>query len=199
MKDLISILTQTKQLLTDPTIKWKSYDVDWVYPREARLWTEIETFSGTIRVTYQKFYPIDINDNNQMFIDSLYYHNHPWPKEMYIVKGDVKHGISTTNNPLYYMRHSNTNEKIMQNDLINNELAVLYHGKDSYFSFDNIKTWHYLKPLYQQPVYSIMITYEPWIKGPKAPHVIKEVSSEEINDIKKTMLEWFETSMYKLS
>ena len=60
MKELISILTQTENILTDPNIKWKSYDIDWVYPREARLWTEIETTSGTIRIAYQKFYALNI-------------------------------------------------------------------------------------------------------------------------------------------
>lgn len=205
MKSLLTILCKLDQIIADPTIEWKSYNVDWVYPQEARVWTEIklEPLNETIRLCLQKFYPIDNEyefiDKNDNWYDPVYYHNHPWPKEMYIVKGSVEHGISTTNNPLYYMRHTDINERDMQYDLKNNELAVLEHAENSLFILDNIKTWHYLKPLYGNPVYSIMITYQPWIKGPKAPKEIKEVSIKEQLDIVNTIMDWHKNSIYKIS
>lgn len=157
------------------TGKWNSYFIDWVFPMEARIWIQI----NNARISLQKFYPCSRNQ--------VYFHNHPWRKQMKLVKGVLEQGISTSYDAKDYIK---TYDVDKQPPTINkNQFALMKMVPGSDFTIDSPNCWHYIMPLNNEPIYTLMITNEPWFKGPKAPvKKIKKVSKTEQEDIFKNIL-----------
>jgi hypothetical protein len=151
-------------------LEFDSYFIDWVKPIEARLFAQY----GELRISLQKFYPCDPKET--------YYHNHPWYKEMLITKGTAMQGISTSFNPSDYNKELDINENSME--LVKNEFSEMILTEGSIFSIKTPETFHYLYPLNNRPLYSIMINKAPWFKGPKSPNgEIKHISDSDRKEI----------------
>ena len=155
--------------------EFKSYVIDWVKPYEYRMFTDLP---GDLRLSLQVF--------KKCNTDVVYYHNHPWYKEMKVIKGKLKHGISTSYDTLDYINeidvHNNSN-KIKQN-----EFSEMILSEGAIFSIKSPNAFHYMLPITDE-VYCIMINKKPWFNGPKAPHKIKEIHIEEQTRIKNVFLD----------
>ena len=155
--------------------EFDSYLIDWVKPVEARLFTQ----HCDLRISLQKFYPCHPSET--------YYHNHPWYKEMLITKGSAIQGISTSFNPDDYNKELDINDNSME--LVKNEFSEMILTEGSGFSIKTPETFHYLYPLNNRPLYSIMINKSPWFKGPKSPNgEIKKVSEKDKKEIMEACL-----------
>ena len=169
---------QILQILQNDKLNWKSYNIDWEYPNELRYWVQIDN----VRYCFQKF----IGGSSQV---EGYFHNHPWRKEMYIFKGKMKHYIGTTNNVLDYFKKEDKRDAYLNAKMFQDRLIYFIHGDNTYFDLCNPNCWHALEPI-DNEIYSLMITHEPWFKGPKSPNKnIKQLTELEVKDIKNTISE----------
>lgn len=142
-----------------------SYMIDWVEPKESRLFL----YSDDLRLSIQKFYPCDKKD--------AYYHNHPWKKEMLILEGQAQHGIS-----FYDKINKDIDIQTDINEIIKNEISVEYIESGSYVCIDKPEMYHYIWPI-DKPIYALMINYKPWFSGPKSPKNIEQISEQDKHEL----------------
>lgn len=150
------------------SVNWNeanSYMIDWVEPKEARLFA----YFGDLRLSIQKFYPCDKH--------KTYYHNHPWKKEMLILSGKAEHGIS-----FYDKIQKDSDIQTDLNEIVKNQISVEYIEMGSYICIDKPEMYHYIWPI-NEPVYALMINYKPWFSGPKSPKKIEQISIEDKQEL----------------
>lgn len=169
IKDTLQFI---KELFINSDVK--SFDIDWFSPREVRLFVQHDNK----RYCLSKIFPSEVSN----------YHNHPWRKEMLLIKGNAKQSISTNLNEADYNREHDT---AVDNEYIDsNKFATFYHVPGDHFSIDSIYTWHKLEAV-DVPAYFVMITEMPWTKGPKSPNgEVKAASNKQIKDILSVFQEY---------
>lgn len=136
LKALHAIEKQLPDLLQD-TEGWQSMFIDYEQPIVKRIWRQL----GEYRVCLHK-----IHSCNK---DKAFFHPHPWPSAMKILKGAYEMGLG----------YSTSNE-------IPPIMTTLVLKKDSEYVMDDIRAWHYVRPVTEY-AYSVMVTGLPW--GTKVP------------------------------
>lgn len=137
LKVLHSIERQLPTLLQDET-GWQSMFIDYEYPIVKRIWRQL----GDHRVYLHKIH--------SCYRDKAFFHPHPWPSAMRILKGAYEMGLG-------YGNPNETPPTIM---------TTLVLEKGSEYVMDDINAWHYVRPVTEH-AYSLMVTDLPW--GGKAP------------------------------
>lgn len=146
----------------------KTYKIDWVNPIEHR----ISFMLDNCRFSFSKFI---FNEDKP-----IYFHNHPWYKEMKILKGEIIHNISF--NTSYHQKELDVNNEQENKYLRENILSSSILGKDSVFNINSPTCFHQIVSI--DDVYTVMVNLQPWFKGPKSPNeTILELNNEEIKDI----------------
>jgi hypothetical protein len=145
----------------------KTYKIDWVNPVEHRISFMFDGY----RFSFSKF----IFDNTK----EIYFHNHPWYKEMKILHGNVIHNISYLEHTLKDTDIHNPDEnKFLSENILSSQILT----KNSILSINSPNCYHQL--IANTDVYTVMVNKEPWFKGPKSPNEkIVELTKAEIVDI----------------
>ena len=126
---------------------WESLNIDYVHPHVHRLYMDLEFSRGRnekdgkgpskYRVYLHKLFPVPPGTEPL-------FHPHPWKSAIEIMEGKYKMGIG----------HSDDGYKTPEED------AILILSPGSSYDMSNEKGWHYVYPLDDKPVYSIMVTGE---------------------------------------
>lgn len=116
---------------------WETLNIDYAHPHVHRLWRDLDYKGKIYRVYLHKLFPVPA-ETEPLF------HPHPWKSAIEIMEGTYKMGIG----------HSSDGYKTPEED------AILILTPGSKYDMSNEFGWHYVYPLDDKPVYSIMITGE---------------------------------------
>jgi hypothetical protein len=131
-KRMLSILERVLNELPDLMAQkesWQSLNVNYETPNVQRIWRQ----HGDIRINLHRIMPSK---------EKPFFHPHPWPCSVAILKGAYKMGLG----------YGNKKPKIIST-------CVLSQG--SKYEMVSKHAWHYIDPI-NEPVYSIMISGIPW-------------------------------------
>jgi len=161
---MLAILKQIEQevlpgLLREPDDSWSTLDVIYHPPHVERVWRQ----HGDVRVFLHRIWPCDTpvrrDDRGDLPADRAdrgsLWHPHDWPSAMKVVTGSYEMGIGF---------HPPNWPKITDKDLRITErmgkfvtASTMELTAGSYYEMTEPLTWHYVRPLGEEPAHSLMV------------------------------------------
>lgn len=158
---------------------FKSLDVDYFPPHVERISINI----GNYRIYFHVLHPCEKGKS--------LYHSHPWESAIHVISGTYEMGLSfsTSENDLIDVESGKYNLQRAKD-----EICKIQVDSGMYYEMLNKHGWHYVRPIGNQPCYSVMMTGNLLYKGGKAPYELKELSDQRVTEIK----EWFFNHYYNM-
>lgn len=140
--------------------QWNSVNVNYHFPFVERLW--VDWILGH-RIYLHRILPAKK--------ETCLFHPHPWPSVMKVIEGDYELGIGWG--------------KGGPQDPPPPVAATVYGSAGMVYEMLDRDSWHYVRPMYQHhPVYTIMVTGQPWQREtPKAPVKLNPLSAEKKDEL----------------
>lgn len=156
---LNSALIELPALIKNKSL-WQSLDINDETPKVERLWCEWEEN----RIYLHKISPCKDG--------TAYYHTHPWPSAMYILKGEYKMGIGLGS--------------IKDKAPVISMNFILPEGAKYEMIEEN--SWHFVQPL-KDNCYTLMVTGKPYDQSlPKSERSLSALSHNKFEQLYETML-----------
>ena len=156
---LDDVLVDLPKLLINKN-EWSSLNINDEIPHTQRICRQL----GDVRVSLHRIFPS---------LGKPFFHPHPWPCAMIILKGAYEMGLG----------YGNTKPPV-------SSTCILTEG--SRYEMVNKNSWHYVRPL-KEPVYSVMISGKPWkraiLQNQRA--LLSPLSKEVFDDLYKTFATLF--------
>lgn len=129
MLDILdTTLNKLPNLMTQKST-WESLNINYEAPNVERIWKQY----GDIRINLHRIFPSTKN----------FFHPHPWPCAVVILKGKYEMGLG----------YGSKRPPVMSRSILN---------EGSKYEMVHKHAWHYIKPL-DEPVYSVMVSGLPWV------------------------------------